>query len=82
MGKHERTGKKSNSKDYGKEDMIGCILSINLYNTEMMLERGGGGEKEVDEDKAWSKYTSTYGHISARSRSSATRFSGSELKVQ
>jgi hypothetical protein len=51
-GKQERTGKKSNPKDYGKEDVIGSILSINLCKTEIMLERGGGGEKEVDEDKA------------------------------
>jgi hypothetical protein len=30
--------------------VIGSILSIDLYETEMKLERGGGG-KEVDEDE-------------------------------
>jgi hypothetical protein len=48
--KQERAGKKSNTKDCGKEEVIASILSVDLYETEMTLERGG--EKEVDEDEA------------------------------
>lgn len=53
MMKQDRAGKKSNTKDCGKEEDIGSILSTDLYETEMLLQRGGRGEKEeLDEYEA------------------------------